>query len=73
MNLILKSQDFQPPLIKSPSDLKTYDPDLNKTITFQSGMETSYNIRKNKSGGYTVRFMNQVAIDVLAHSLKIRL
>jgi len=41
-------------------------PDLNKTITFQSGMETSYNIRKNKSGVYTVRFMNQVAIDVLA-------
>jgi hypothetical protein len=35
-------------------------PDINKTLIFQQGTETTFVIRKNSKGVYVIRFMNQV-------------
>lgn len=39
------------------------NPTIDKTLMFQQGTETTYNIRKNNKGEYVIRFMNQVPID----------
>jgi hypothetical protein len=38
-------------------------PELDKTLMFEQGTETTFNIRKNNKGEYVVRFMNQVPIN----------
>jgi len=38
-------------------------PELDRTLMFQKGTQSTYSIRKNKSGTYTVRLINQVPID----------
>jgi hypothetical protein len=36
--------------------------ELNKTLMYQQGTETTFNIRKNRKGQYVLRFLNQVPI-----------
>jgi hypothetical protein len=43
-------------------------PEINKTLSFQEGSETSFTIRKNKKGSYMVRFMQQVPYNQLENS-----
>lgn len=37
--------------------------DLDKTLLFNQGTETTFSIRKNKKNEYVVRFMNEIPID----------
>jgi len=37
--------------------------DLDKTLYFNQGTETTFSIRKNKNNEYVVRFMNEIPID----------
>jgi hypothetical protein len=37
-------------------------PELNKTLMFQQGTESTFNIKKNSKGEYVARFMNSVPI-----------
>jgi hypothetical protein len=38
-------------------------PELDKSLMYQQGTETTFNIRKNNKGEYVVRFLNQVPIE----------
>jgi hypothetical protein len=37
-------------------------PEINKTLMFTQGTETTFNIKKNNKGVYVVRFMNQYSL-----------
>jgi hypothetical protein len=38
-------------------------PELNKTLMFQQGTESTFNIKKNNKGEYVARFLNSVPIE----------
>lgn len=37
-------------------------PPIDKTLYFQQGTETTYNIKKNNKGEYVIRFLNQIPL-----------
>ena len=44
-------------------------PQIDKNLMFHAGTETTFNIKKNNSGEYVVRFLNEIPIDQALPSL----